>query len=75
MVVEHADGLDRFNRMCELDEAVTSRFSVPVFVDLGRHDPAGQPEHFAKFLIVDGEGELKMKFTPFLRDLLFLPSS
>ena len=61
LVVEHADGLDRFNGMGELYEAVTSRFSVPIFVDLGGNDSTGKPEHFAKFLIVDSERKLKMK--------------
>jgi hypothetical protein len=62
LVVEHADGLDRFDRVGELDEAVAAGLAIAVFVDLGPHDAAGKPEYLSQFIVVDRKCKLKKKF-------------
>jgi hypothetical protein len=61
LVVEHADGLDCFDRVGELNEAVAAGLAISIFVDLGPHDAAGKTEYLTKFIIVDRKCELKKK--------------
>ena len=53
LVVEHGDGLDRLDRVVELDDCVSSRLSLFVPVKLGHHHASRQTENLTKLLLVN----------------------